>query len=112
MQTRTVFDHLKVEFEKLKSSRPGHRFQDHHERKRREEQSRSKARRRWITFAYIAVGSLLIAAGVVFSLTPGIPGFVLFIPGLALLVARSARLARTLDHIELSLRRWRRKVQH
>jgi hypothetical protein len=107
-----VFDHLKAEFEQLKSSRPGHRFQDHHDRKRREEGSRSRARRRWTNVAYIAIGSALIIGGLVFSLTPGIPGFVLFIPGLALLVARSARLARVLDQFELRLRRWRRKAQH
>lgn len=53
----------------------------------------------------LALGFFLVAAGIVLGPTPVAPGFVLGIPGLAILAARVRIVAWTLDKSELGLRR-------
>lgn len=88
---------IKQEFQEIKDGEPGQRFVDHYERIKRKEGQRSLP---WSTMAYVAVGLLLVVCGLLLSLPPGVPGFLLWIPGLALLSARSKGLAMLLDRLE------------
>lgn len=56
--------------------------------------------RSWTTWGYVAAGLALVIGGLVLSLPPGVPGFLLWIPGLALLAARFKGLAMLLDRLE------------
>ena len=82
----------------IKQGRSGHRFQDYYKhRKQREEDSVAK------TVAMTVLGILLIGIGVIGVMLPILPGFLFFIPGLAILVTRSRVLAMALDSIEAGL---------
>ena len=92
-----VLQRIKSEFREIKDGLPGHRFVDHYERSRRREGGRGTL---WRTFGYVAAGLVLLICGLLFSLPPGVPGFLLWIPGLALLVTRFKSLAMLLDRLE------------
>jgi sulfite exporter TauE/SafE len=94
---------LKSEFQEIKRGAPGRRFTDHYERSRRTEGTSGSVWKKW---AYVVLGLVLLIVGLLLSLPPGIPGFLLWIPGLALLAARSKTLAELLDRIE----EWSRKT--
>jgi len=96
---------LKQEFREVKHGKPGQRFVDHFKRIRLREDG---VKTFWTTFGYVSVGVLLVVSGFLLSLPPGIPGFLLWIPGLALLSARSKPLARLLDRLET----WARDMWH
>ncbi len=95
-----AFATLKADFAALRAGKPGHRFHDHYERKHEQRARRAP----WLSWVYVAFALVLITAGIFFSLVPGIPGFVLVIPGLGLLVARFERMAIVLDRIEAAVR--------
>ena len=97
-----VFNKLKSDFSLLVEGKPGSRFRDHH---RRHRQSEGRATSAWKTAAYLLLGATLLTAGLVLSIPPGLPGFLLWIPGLGLLVARLRVLAALLDRGELWLRK-------
>jgi hypothetical protein len=97
MENFRVLQRIKSEFRKIKDGVPGRRFVDHYERSRRREGGRVKL---WSTLGYVAAGLILLICGLMFSLLPGIPGFLLWIPGLALLVMRFKILAVLLDRLE------------
>lgn len=97
---------LKNEMHELRRGTPGQRFIQHYERRQRREAGRTSA---WLNLSYIVGGVVLLVAGLLLSLPPGVPGFLLWIPGLGLLVARSRRLAVVLDAAERKARDvWRR----
>ena len=54
-------------------------------------------------------GLLLLVVGLLASIPPGVPGFLLWVPGLALIASCSRRVARALDRAELALLRSRRR---
>jgi uncharacterized membrane protein YbaN (DUF454 family) len=66
----------------------------------------------WKAALYIALGSILVAIGLVFALLPVLPGFLLMVPGLAVLSARCQTMARCLDRAELCLRRSLNQSRH
>jgi len=88
---------IKQEFREVKHGEPGQRFIAHFHRIRHRENG---VKSFWKTFGVVAVGVLLVICGFVLSLPPGVPGFLLWIPGLALLAARSKPLAKLLDRLE------------
>lgn len=88
---------IKREFREIKAGEPGSRFVDHYKSSRRREGTRGTF---WKTIGYVAAGLVLIICGLVLSLPPGVPGFLLWIPGLALLAARFKGLAMLLDRLE------------
>lgn len=92
---------LKRTFDSLRRGEPGHRFVDHHERRKKAEGSSGP----WKSAGYIILGVVLLAAGFLLSLPPGVPGFLLWIPGLGLLAVRFRILAVYLDKSELLGRR-------
>jgi UPF0716 family protein affecting phage T7 exclusion len=90
----------------IRAGDPGSRFMDYwYARQSRERES--PARRA----AFIALGVFLIIAGIVLGPTPIIPGFLVGIPGLAILAARLRIIARMLDKGELVLRSLARLFQ-
>lgn len=97
-----MFNKLKSDFSLLVEGQPGSRFREHH---RRHRQSEGRATSAWKTAGYLLLGATLVTAGLVLSIPPGLPGFLLWIPGLGLLVARLRVLATSLDRGELWLRK-------
>jgi hypothetical protein len=97
-----VFKKLKKDFAKLKEGEPGERFIEHY---RRHRASESKREAGWKTVAYITAALVLLTAGALLSLVPGVPGIILGIPALGLLVARLKFFAVFLDRTELFVRR-------
>jgi hypothetical protein len=96
---------LKRISDSLRSGKPGHRFVDYHDRRKKAE-GRSGT---WKSAGYVILGLVLLAAGLVLSLPPGVPGFLLWIPGLGLLAVRFRILAVYLDKLErLGRALWRR----
>ena len=84
----------------IKDGLPGTRFSDYYDyRKKRDAESLTRH------VAMVLLGSLMIGLGIVGALLPILPGFLLFIPGIAILVARSRILAKGLDKIELVIRK-------
>ena len=79
----------------IKNGRKGRRFIDFYEyRKQREGDSVGK------TIVMVILGLLLIGIGLIGVMLPILPGFLFFIPGIAILVARSKILATALDKME------------
>ncbi|MBA4742825.1 MAG: hypothetical protein H2060_08995 [Azoarcus sp.] len=97
MEESNVLQNIKLEFQAIRDGKPGRRFLDHYERSRRKEAARGSSRS---SLGYLAAGLLLVIVGFAASLPPGLPGFLLWIPGLALLAARSKGLALLLDRVE------------
>lgn len=82
--------------------RPGRRFIELHRRRRARAESGEGAGKRLL---YIGAGLALLLAGLLLSLPPGFPGFLLWFPGLVMLVSRLKAMALLLDRVELALRR-------
>lgn len=94
-----MFHQLKNTFSQLAHGKPGEQFQRHYRQRQQAEQEHP-----WKTVLYTGLGLLLVVTGLLLSLPPGVPGFLLTIPGLGLLAARSHMIARWLDRAELFLR--------
>lgn len=88
---------IKLAFREIRAGVPGRRFVDHYRSSRRRDGGR---RTLWTTFGYVAIGMALVIGGLVLSLPPGVPGFLLWIPGVALLAAHFKGLAILLDRLE------------
>jgi sulfite exporter TauE/SafE len=89
---------IKSEFREIKAGSSGSRFIDHYKRTRKRESARGSV---WRTLSYVFAGLILLLCGLLLSLPPGVPGFLLWIPGLALLSARFKSFAILLDRLEL-----------
>jgi uncharacterized membrane protein YbaN (DUF454 family) len=86
---------MKHEWRQFRHDEPGARFRNH--RQRMQKKSRKHAA------VTLALGVLLLAAGVVLLFIPG-PGLPLIVFGLALVATHSRRLSDHLDRLEPSLR--------
>ncbi|MBD3275881.1 MAG: hypothetical protein GF372_11250 [Candidatus Marinimicrobia bacterium] len=91
-----MFDFMKKDWQKLKESDPGHRFQDRY--------YRHKEKRRRGTFVFriltVSFGLVVIGVGIILLVTPG-PGIVLLTVGMAIIAGESKILAQILDIGEL-----------
>lgn len=81
---------------------PGERFIRLHERWK---VSPSAGEVAWKRAGYIGVALLLLLVGLLLSLPPGSPGFLLWFPGLIMLVSRLKFMAVLLDRSEVFFRR-------
>jgi Flp pilus assembly protein TadB len=89
--------------ERLKRRKPGERFQKTY----RDGKGAGKEAP-WKKALWIALGVGLILVGALLSLPPGLPGFLLWIPGLVILLTRIRGVPPLLDQGELKIRRaWR-----
>jgi len=95
--------HGKRIWRSIRSGIAGSRFRDHHRREVERHQSRHSG-------AYIALGIFLMVAGVLLSIPPAVPGFIVTLIGAAIVSSRSARAARAFDRTELRMRRILSKV--
>ncbi|MFP4069060.1 MAG: hypothetical protein ACLFVC_02665 [Opitutales bacterium] len=87
---------LKNTFREVSDDKPGERFINHYLR-RQEELNGAKL---WKSYVAIAAGVALGIIGFLFSIPPGSPGFLLWIPGLGLIAARVKFVAVFLDKLE------------
>ena len=94
-----MFRRIKQKLSSFRQAKPGQRFQQQHAR------GSGKPKSTLIDVLYITVGVVLILAGTLLSLVPGVPGIILALPGLALLAVRFRHFAAFLDKAELIGRR-------
>jgi hypothetical protein len=98
-----MFARLRSTYLEIAEATAGERFQFYHRRRK----GRSG---RWHTAAITGAGVLLVVLGLLLSLPPLLPGFLLWLPGLALVATQSGGVARVLDRSECLLRRLYRRV--
>lgn len=98
-----LFRRLRTSWRGFSGGRVGHRFRDRYHRRRR-----SGERSRLSTFAALAGGLALMAAGLVMLITPG-PGWVSLFLGLGLVAGESLPTARLLDRAEVRSRKLLRR---
>jgi uncharacterized protein (TIGR02611 family) len=99
---------IQKDWQSLKKSRPGHRFQERYERRQRERSGPFDPGR----VLYIVVGLVLAVGSAVFGVLPG-PGTLTFLLGLALIAGEFRPAARLLDWAEVRVRqfvRWFKRV--
>lgn len=104
------FAYLKKVFKDLRLGRPGRRFRRFHQSRVEREES---LRRSWKSLALIVAGVTMTVVGLLISLPPGPPGFLIWLPGLGLIVTQSKTAATLCDKIELLFHkfvRWLKKV--
>lgn len=91
---------IKDDYRQFVKDQPGERFMNLHRR--------LHARRKGpaVNAAGIIAGVVLIAAGVLLALVPGVPGIVLGVLGVALIAAQFPVLARACDRSEIAARRF------
>jgi uncharacterized protein (TIGR02611 family) len=98
---------VKKHWHELKRSRPGHRFQERYERRKKEHHGSFH----WARWLNIIGGTLVILAGVFMLAVPG-PGMLVAVVGLSMLGSEFLTLARFLDWSEVKLRKmfsWARR---
>jgi hypothetical protein len=93
-----VIGKLRRTYREIVRAPAGRRFHRYHQRRR----GRTG---RWHAAVYGGSGLLLVILGFVLSLPPLVPGFLLWLPGLALIAAQFDGVARFLDRIECRVRR-------
>ncbi|MEZ0273450.1 MAG: PGPGW domain-containing protein, partial [Roseimicrobium sp.] len=90
---------IKEHWHELKSSRPGHRFQERYHRRKKEHRGHFG----WGHWLNIVGGFFLVVVGVFLLAAPG-PGMLVSVAGLSLLGSEFLTLARFLDWAEVRLR--------
>ena len=96
-----MLNEMKQSFRGLSEGTPGMRFTEHHEARRREKGEQSVGK----TSLYIGIGIALLVIGLLLSIPPGVPGFLLWLPALGLVASRFRPAAVLLDRAEMLLRR-------
>lgn len=91
---------FKKEMRDFRRSPAGERFKAHYQARQRPGKKPAAISR--VLNLILAAASFVL--GIVFSLIPGIPGFLFFLVTAALLAAESFRVAQFLDFAELKLR--------
>lgn len=92
-----MFTRLRRTFREIAATPAGERFIRYHQR-------RSDRNGPWQAVAVVGAGVLLVVVGGLLSLPPLMPGFLLWIPGLALIATQWRGVARALDRTECLLR--------
>jgi len=95
-----MFDVFKKDWEALRKSEPGHRFQDRYHRRHQKSGGRSK----FIKPLIVGTGLVVIGIGILLLVFPG-PGWVTITLGLAIIAGESKILAQVLDILEMILRK-------
>ena len=82
----------------LKAGKPGRRFQDHYARVH---EAHGGQRRKPV---FIWIGAGLVVLGIVFSVLPLLPGWLMVLLGVAAISAQSHSMAKSLDWLEVRAR--------
>jgi len=96
----SLIEKLKTFYLELRDGEPGQRFTDFYDEHHRETKKSTLKK-----VGYPLVGSLLIAAGVILSIPPGVPGFLVAIVGAGMIAITSRFVSRLLDYSEMKARR-------
>jgi hypothetical protein len=99
-----VIDKLRNIFREITTAPAGKRFHRYHQR-------RKKRTGRWHVAVYGGAGLLLVIVGFLLSLPPLMPGFLLWLPGLALIASQFGCVARALDRGECMMRNVYRRIR-
>lgn len=94
-----MWKQLRQGLHEFKAATPGERFVKTYEHW--QERAHGPA----VTIIIITIGIVLMVAGLLLGLIPGVPGIVLGVLGLALIATRSRRVAIWLDWTEAKLRK-------
>jgi hypothetical protein len=95
---------LKKITRQLRHGKPGRRFVDHYHR------NKHKNTNVWKRWLVIVLGAVMAMAGLILSLPPGMPGFLLWIPGLALVASQVKAVAVAIDKLECAVRSLYHKI--
>ncbi len=95
-----MFEKAKEHWQRLKESKPGHRFKDHYHQC---QQSRSGGFSLRAVFI-MSLGTLVLLGGIVAVPGPG-PGWLIILLGLGMFAGESKLIASLLDWVEVRLRR-------
>jgi hypothetical protein len=101
-----MLERLKKSYSRLASNKPGERFRGLHERQQRTKISS------WKNALYIIGGVVLIGMGILLSIPPLLPGFLVTLAGLGIIATRSHAFARFLDRLELAVRRILKRIRN
>jgi uncharacterized protein (TIGR02611 family) len=93
-----MLDKLKQSWRHLKEGKPGKRFRQQYERRKRSGRSNLSK------ILFIILGLLIMVVGLIFLPAPG-PGTLILLPGAALIARESLFAARLLDWLEVRIRR-------
>ncbi len=99
-----MIEKAKEHWQRLKESKPGHRFKDHYHQR---QQSRSGGFSLRAVFV-MSLGTLVLLGGLIGVPGPG-PGWLIILLGLGMFAGESKLIARLLDWVEVKLRgagRW------
>ena len=78
---------------------PGERFQNEYRR-------RKNRREHWgVSVAVLSGAAFLVLIGLLLSIPPGMPGFLLWIPALGIIASRTRPVAAFMDRLEIWSRR-------
>lgn len=99
MGIREWIEQQKRQMERFRRREPGDRFQ-----KSYREGGARHGEALWRKALWITLGALLVLVGTLLSLPPGMPGFLLWLPGLLIIIVRVRFAARFLDWVEMQLR--------
>lgn len=91
-----MWKQIKQTIKKSKQDKPGERFLNAHKR--------WNGRSGYVTILFPIVGALLIVAGILLGLIPGVPGVVLMVIGAGLIAIRFRSVAVRLDRWDVKAR--------
>ena len=94
-----MWKQLRLRWREFRNDPPGERFRNSYERQRK------RVRSVGAKLLTPVLGGLLIVAGLVLGLIPGVPGVVLTLIGIAMIATRSRHMSLWLDWTEVRLRR-------
>jgi hypothetical protein len=98
---------LKNMLHELAQDKPGERFINLYRRR----QETMKNPSPWKSYAFLGAGVMLLILGILLSIPPGSPGFLLWIPALGMIAAQVKFVARFLDRLEAGSRKIYGKIR-
>ena len=101
-----MIQRTKENWRRLKESRPGRRFQDHHYRHQHQD---GRCRSSFQVIFTVVGGVMVVGGGLVAVPEPG-PGWLIILLGLVMIAGESLSFARFADRAEIKLRRLARRV--
>jgi uncharacterized protein (TIGR02611 family) len=101
-----MIQRAKENWRRLKESRPGRRFQDHHYRHQHQD---GRGRSSFQVIFNVVGGVMVVGGGLVAVPGPG-PGWLIILLGLVMIAGESLSFARFADRAEIKLRRLARRV--
>jgi uncharacterized protein (TIGR02611 family) len=101
-----MIQRAKENWRRLKESRPGQRFQDHHYRHQHQD---GRGRSSFQVIFTVVGGVMVVGGGLVAVPGPG-PGWLIILLGLVIIAGESLSFARFADRAEIKLRRLARRV--